>query len=215
MSSSVGPIGILVALLAGLIYAVVALWYGRAATPPKLIEGVEGWSPPPELTIPTPRPVRLTLRGILPRVCGAIFFLGFCLMVLFGFGATPFRTLWGALQDPVFFLLVVAILVAVGVLIGVVFFKPSHEQKLLKWGKPARAVITEVRRLPIRSAASYSVTFEFLDDARNPAKGSSDWFLSETPKSGDVQTVLYDPDNPRRSTLYPARSYKIAEPKLP
>src|SRR3989441_4390926 len=30
------------------------------------------WSPPPELTLPTPRPVRITSQGIFIRVCGAI-----------------------------------------------------------------------------------------------------------------------------------------------
>ena len=112
-------------------------------------------------------------------------------------------------------LVAVAIFVAFGLLTGVVvksFFWP-RELKLLRWGSPARAVITKVRMQLSNYGISYGVTFEFRDEVRNATKGSFDWFLSWTPETGDIVTALYDPDDPKRCTLYPARSYGIARPK--
>ena len=181
---------------------------------PELNERREAWCPPPDLTLPTPRPVSMTLGGAFIRVCGAIIFV-FCILVLLWFGVTLFEAFSRNPHELGFFLVGVAILLAVGFLIWKVFLKPSLERKLLKWGKPARAAITEVRWLPSKYGASYSVSFEFLDDTGNPIKGSANWFYSWKPDCGDVQTILYDPENPGRSTLYPAQSYRIRKSKLP
>jgi type IV secretory pathway TrbD component len=211
------PDWIVVAIVAGLIFVAVSprRWYARFIPPASTKQGGE-WSPPPELTLPTPRPVRITWHRIFIRVCGAII-VSFLLFFWFFIGDAVYYAIARNPQERVMSLVAVAVFVAFGLLTGVVFksfFWPSRESKLLRWGSPARAVITEVRTHASNYSVSYSVAFEFRDDAHTTARGSVDWFLSWTPETGDVVTALYDPDNPKRCTLYPARSYRIAKPKL-
>lgn len=218
MLAKVDLITIVVAVVGGLIFAAVSRWYGGSAIPPAPSKRGGEWSPPPELTLPTPRPVRIRAQGIFLRVCGAII-VGFLLFFWFFIGASvyPGIAIVRNPQERAMSLIAVAIFVAFGLLTGVVFkffFWRSRELKLLRWGSPARAVITAVRTQPSAYGRSYSVTFEFRDDAHNTTRGSADWFLSWTPETGDVVTALYDSDNPKRCTLYPARSYGIARPKL-
>jgi hypothetical protein len=210
-------IAILVATVAALIFIAVSpsRWYGRLVPPASTKQGEE-WSPAPELTLPTPRPTRITWQGVLIRVCGAII-VSFLLFLWFFMGYTFYRGIARIPQERVMSLVAVAIFVAFGLLTGVVFksfFGPSVEMQLLRRGSPARAVITEVRMLPTLSyGRSYRVTFEFRDEVNNATKGSFDWFLIWTPQTGDIVTALYDPDDTKRCTLYPARSYGIARPK--
>jgi hypothetical protein len=207
---------IVVLVFGGLILAAVSRWYGGSFLPPASTKQGGEWSPPPELTLLTPRPVRIRAQGIFLRVCGAII-VSFLLFFWFFIGVTFYEAIARNPQERVFSLVAMAIFVAFGVLTGGVFkffFWPSKELKLLRWGSPARAVITKVRTQPSQYGISYSVTFEFRDDAHDTTRGSVNWFLSWTPETGDVATALYDPDNPKRCTLYPARSYGIAKPKL-
>jgi hypothetical protein len=206
---------IVVAVVGGLILAAVSRWYGGSAIPPASTKQAGEWSPPPELTLPTPRPVRIRAQGIFLKVCGAII-VSFLLFFWFFIGDTFYEAIARNPQERVLSLVAVAIFVAFGVLTGGVFkffFWPSRELKLLRLGSPARAVITEVRTQPSKYDISYGVTFEFRDDAHNTTRGSVNWFLSWTPETGDVVTALYDPNNPKRCTLYPARSYGIAVPR--
>jgi hypothetical protein len=174
------------------------------------------WSPAPELTLPTPRPVRITWRGIFIRVCGAII-VSFLLCLWFFIGDTVYEGIARNPQERVMSLVAVALVVGFGLLTGVVFkyfFWPSMEMQLLRMGSPARAVITEVRSsFTGYGGSSFRVTFEFRDEVHNAMKGSCDWFLSWTPETGDIVTAIYDPDDTKRCTLYPARSYGITRPK--
>jgi len=182
------------------------------ANPPELEGGPAVWNPPPELTLATPRHVDITFGGAFYWACGAVIF-AFCALILAWFADALVE---GIMRDPHqvgVFLFGVAIFLAVAFLIGWYFLRPSLERKLLKWGQPARAVITKVRWQPSNYGPSYSVKFEFLDGAGKSFLGSADWFYSRKPDSGEVQTILFDPRNPRRSALYPARGYRIKEPK--
>jgi hypothetical protein len=207
---------ILVAIVAGLIFVAVSpsRWYGGFIPPASTRQGGE-WSPAPELTLPTPRPVRITWQGIFIRVSGAII-VSFLLFLWFFIGDRFYEGIAHNPQERVMSLVAVALFLAFGLLIGVVFksfFWPSMELQLLRRGSPARALITEVRTLFTRYGRSCRVTFEFRDEVHNATKGSFDWFLSWPPETGDIVTALYDPDDPKRCTLYPARSYGIARPK--
>ena len=206
---------IVVVAVAAIIFVGARQWYSaihHASTK----QGGE-WIPAPELTLPTPRPVRIRWQGILIRVCGAII-VSFLLFVWFFIGASVYPGIAIALnpEERVMSLVAVALFLAFGLLTGVVFksfFWPSRELQLLRRGSPVRAVITEVRMLPSNFSRCYRVTFEFRDEVNNTTTGSFDWFLSWTPETGDIVTALYDPDDPKRCTLYPARSYWIARPK--
>jgi len=98
-------------------------------------------------------------------------------------------------------------------MIGVVFKSllwPSGDLQLLSRGRPARAVITQVRSYVGKYGNSYRVSFEFQDEVHNVMKGSCGWFLFWPPEVGDIVTALYNPDDPKRCTLYPVRRYGIA-----
>lgn len=216
MLARVDLITIVVAAFGGLILAAVSLWYGGSFLRPASAKPGGEWRSPPELTLPTPRPVRIRAQGIFLRVCGAII-VSFLVFFWFFIGVTFYEAIARNPQERAFSLVAVTIFAAFGVLTGALFkffFWPSKELKLLRWGSPARAVITNVRTQPSNYEISYGVTFEFRDDAHNTTRGSVNWFLSWTPETGDVVTALYDPDIPKRCTLYPARSYEIAKPKL-
>jgi hypothetical protein len=107
----------------------------------------------------------------------------------------------------------VVLFAAFGLMIGVVFKSllwPSGELQLLSRGRPARAVITQVRSYVGKYGNSYRVSFEFHDEVHNVMKGSCGWFLFWPPEVGDIVTALYNPDDPKRCTLYPVRRYGIA-----
>jgi len=76
--------------------------------------------------------------------------------------------------------------------------------------RPIKITIPEVRNSVGKYGSSYRVAFEFQDEAHNTTKGSCDWFLFWPPEVGDTVTALYNPDDPKRCTLYPTRGYSIA-----
>jgi hypothetical protein len=210
---------ILVAIVAGLIFLAVSpsRWYKGFMPPASTRQGGE-WSPAPELMLPTPRPVRITWQGIFIGVCGAIIVSFLLLLWIFFIGDTFYEAIARNPQDKVLWLVAVIVFGGFGLLIGVVFksfFWPSRELQLLRRGRPARAVITEVRTSVTSTGfgTSYRVTFEFQDEVHNATNGSFGWFLPWPPETGDIVTALYDPDDPKRCMLYPARGYGIARPK--
>jgi hypothetical protein len=197
--------------VAAIIFVGVKQWYSdiRPASAPHAGE----WSPAPELALPTPRPIRLTWQGIFIRVCGAII-VSFLLCLWFFIGDTVYEGIARNPEERGLSLVAVALVAGFGLLIGVVFksfFGPSMERQLLRMGRPARAVITEVRPYVTGyGGCRFRVTFEFKDEVHDAMKGSCDWFLSWTPEIGDIVTAIYDPDDTKHYTLYPARSYGIA-----
>lgn len=89
-------------------------------------------------------------------------------------------------------------------------FKGRKEKKLLRWGKPARAVVTDILHSPggPHSSGSTRSKLEYHDDAGNLVKGIVDRKLSQN----QVLTILYDPEKPSRFTTYPVARYVIGEP---
>ncbi len=146
-------------------------------------KAVEEWTVPSELTLPTPRPVK---SGSLGRRLAVS--LPFILLLAF-LGYITWGTTWRLWPSAV----VGAFLLMIGSLTH------RKELRLLKWGKPARAVVTSV--------TNGLWMLEYQDAAGELIKGS----LSRgSPPRNPVLTVLYDPDKPRQFIPYPVARYAIA-----
>jgi hypothetical protein len=175
------------------------------------------WSLPPELNIPTPRPIanaplgdRLArglarLLGFLALVIGSFAFL--CL-ILYGMQvAKGFHALMNFLWDPhwhdwMFWPTAIYGAIAAWMIVSG-YIKHRKERKLLQCGTATRAVATATafrgRRL---------WTFEYSDFAGNLVRSRGT--PSRAPEQGSgVMTVLYDPDRPQVFVCYPGTRYVI------
>ena len=154
-------------------------------------KAMEEWRLPPELNLPMPRPVRSGHLGT--RLLQSIPFILFLVFIAF----LTWRTTWRLWPS--------AIVGGVFVLIG--YFTHRKELRLLKWGKPARAVVTSVTMGGGGGTGSWNL--EFNDAAGNLINGS----LSRgSPPKNPVLTVLYDADKPHEFIPYPVARYEIAVP---
>lgn len=84
------------------------------------------------------------------------------------------------------------------------------QRKLLQSGNPTGAIVTRV--VPVKNGQS--VRYQFLDMAGNEVAGSSMAAKAGAPEPGQAVTVLYDPDRPRRNTLYPPQMVRLDLPGL-
>jgi hypothetical protein len=189
----------------------------------------EGWSPPAELNLLTPRPVRrahlgIRLLGNLPTVLLLTIFMVF--IYTFGFiiphgmpGGRPqdlpsfiFHGFLDFLQAPQWQGWMLWPSVIFGGLTGLIvlsgYFTRRKQQKLLRWGNPARAVVSSWST----SRGNYTWTLQYHDAAGNTVNTSLDNRRSK-PEMGQVLTVLYDPDKPSRFTTYPVAGYEIGMPE--
>ena len=91
---------------------------------------------------------------------------------------------------------------------------------LLATGEPVPAIVTKLKPILVKFATlssggyEYRIAvraFEFLDRQGNTVQGQtrSDATNYVEAALGSVVTVVFDPDNPRRNTLYPVNGYKI------
>ena len=183
------------------------------------------WSPPKELLAPTPRPVKGKQAAINRnvRIAGASFFslAGAALLgwILFGLWRQPGGTLgakWegfevtGQADVWLFLFVLIYIFILPGSLLG--YFKMVRDQRCLKWGNPARAIVTGVQSRVIRKRYSaymkYEFALEYQDDAGTLVKSK---VASSTQRfsQNEVVTVLYDPHKPSELRLPPAPGYEI------
>jgi hypothetical protein len=86
----------------------------------------------------------------------------------------------------------------------VLFFVMKRQRRLLEEGQPARAIVTG----HTRTQHGKVVHYEYSVSGGGPVKGKSGP-MHRTPEVDSVITVLYDPDNPRKSVAYPLSLYKI------
>ena len=185
-------------------------------------KAAEEWSLPPELNLPTPRPVRSAPLGTrllrsLPRLTFltllAIFI--YSLGYLYTHGSGPqdlpsfiFHGFLDFLQAPQWQRWMLWPSVIFGGLAGLTalpgLFDRRKKQRLLKWGKPARAVVTRM--------TSRLWHLEYHDAAGTLVKRIVGTNI--LPQPGEqVLTLLYDPDNPDQYMTYPDARYKIGEPE--
>jgi phosphoglycerol transferase MdoB-like AlkP superfamily enzyme len=173
--------------------------------------------------LPTPRPVRRVSWLAAARDTGNRPDLIAALIPIFALFALPF-VFWGNKIDidklPRAIVIILGAFAFCGFLVPpvllVVFpiiLLASHTavrkaEWLLKWGKPARAVVTHVEYVHSKSVGTWVSTFEYQDDAGNPVKGEANRKLILT----DVLTVLYDPDKPTKAIVYPIGGFEMGEP---
>jgi hypothetical protein len=100
----------------------------------------------------------------------------------------------------------VATLVALLILFPRSYFALRRTERLLRRGKPARAVVTEVSGPPTRG--DWKFDLEFYDDAGSRVQT---WITGSSPRFslGQVLTILYDPEDSNTWITYPASGYAV------
>ncbi len=86
-------------------------------------------------------------------------------------------------------------------------FGVIRARKLLAWGTPVGAVVTRVS--PTKGGTA--IRYEFLDPGGEAVTGSDVVPSRGEVKAGDVITVVFDPDRPRRKARYPMAMVKAGE----
>jgi hypothetical protein len=197
---------------------------GRAKAPAATPRPGPSWSPPQELMVASlPRPIKITDQWVFPaRSVGIVggslcFFWGVAVIgwLLFKVSGAPGATMaakWEQFQPgPSEFWFLVGLLVYAFAFAGwrAYYLSRRKAERLLKWGKPAAALVTHVQWHAVKGGArSWESTLEYQDDAGNFLKRRVPVKLSEN----QVLTVLYDPERPKKSTVYPVAGYEIGEP---
>jgi len=83
------------------------------------------------------------------------------------------------------------------------------QRKLLEWGQPAAAMVTNVPT----TRRSRVVHYRFLDTQGDVVSGSTQFDGDPFPEPRSTVTVLFDPRNPRRNALYPTPYAKLVRPE--
>lgn len=199
-------------------------------------ENGQFWSPPQELRLPIPRPIKGTeviaaryiriLGGILISAGGMALF-GWLLFGLSWAPGTTIGTRWEQLvASPSFAPISLSLLAYEAALLAwlVCLFWFRKTEWLLRSGKLACAVVIGIRkiRVPTRCAPDFTITFQSIDNAGTPVEGMMpDRIRLKETLAGvtsshfsmnQVLTVLYDPAKPTRYLLYPSPGYQIGEP---
>ena len=104
--------------------------------------------------------------------------------------------LWGALLVPVFFFS----------LLGLMAWVVLVQRRLLRWGQLTGALVTDLSQM----YGNQHVFYQFLDPTGSPVSGKTT--SSESNVSGEIVTVLFDPNKARRSALYPPALVRLAKP---
>lgn len=79
------------------------------------------------------------------------------------------------------------------------------QRKLLQYGQPAPAIVT--RTTPVKNGRM--VSYRFLDSVNNIIDGRVTVSSSKAPEPGAVVAILYDPNNSKRSSLYPPQMVRL------
>jgi hypothetical protein len=198
-------------------------------------KAAEAWTFPPELNLPTPRPVRSAPAGIrllrsLPRCLFLIVLAIFIYTIAFLYTHTTQVTRDESVPSYLFHVsrqmfddflhapqwqswmlwpsVIFAGLAGLSVLPG--HFRQQKEKKLLRWGKPARAVVTKIlTKYGGRNASGVTQSkLEYHDDAGN----NVEVYVARLLSQDQVLTVLYDPDKPSRFTTYPVGGFVVGKP---
>jgi len=105
-------------------------------------------------------------------------------------------------------------LAGLGMMVGpvLIFLQIKKERSLLVEGRPAMGVITKIRWIGgNHGGGNHRASYEFQALGGQTFKASFRGSKRRCGAVGDSLTVLYDADNPKRSTRYPLQLVKIAE----
>jgi hypothetical protein len=183
------------------------------------------WTLPPELNVPTPRPVRSASAGArLLRTLPQTLSLAALAIVVYAFAFTDTHAM-PKQGGPEISLLVQRFLaflhaprwdhwmfwpsVVFGTVAGLVlligYFRRREEKQLLKWGIPTRAVVI---RTWGNSRSGQNWELEYSDASGNTIKTRI--VRSTLPQPGhEVFTILYDQSKPHRLVTYPVARYTV------
>ena len=185
------------------------------------------WSLPQELTLPTPRPIKgkgVAVARYLRIVGGSVLAFGgvdLAAWILSGLLRAPGATIGAKWEryvagGPYEWLNLFMILYVGGFVVWLFYYLWYRKaERLLKWGKPARAVVTDVEYVDHydaktgSSSAHWESKLEYQDDAGNLIRRK----IRGGFKKNQVLTVLYDPDKPTKVMVYPVDGYEIGEPE--
>lgn len=194
------------------------------------------WSPPQELRLPTPRPIKGTevVAARYIRIVGGILIFagGMALFgwILFGLSWAPGTTIgtkWeqfstGPSCAQISMSLLVYEAVFLAWMVCLSWFRKM--EWLLRSGEPVRAVVIDIRksRVPSGWDPDFTITFQFRDhtgklvEGMMPEKLNLKEALAGVTSShfsiNQVLTVLYDPAKPAKYLCYPSPGYEIGEP---
>jgi hypothetical protein len=92
-------------------------------------------------------------------------------------------------------------LAALGVLIpaALIFYSIRRQKAMLEDGRPAPGRITQLKHAPKGQTVQH---YEFVTLSGSVLQGRAQT-ATKPAAVGSLVTVIYDPDNPRRNTLYP------------
>jgi hypothetical protein len=103
----------------------------------------------------------------------------------------------------------------VSVFVWAVYVHPWRVRRLVRWGQPTEGIVRAVTVSINKNTKSYHVTYEYAapgDDLLGPTlytrKMTSTQKAAAATKVGDLVTVLYDPDRPKRSVIYRLTDYR-------
>lgn len=82
------------------------------------------------------------------------------------------------------------------------------QRKLLQWGRPVGALVISI----LKTSSGKMIQNRFVDMGGNVVTGGTQLTTDRAPELRSTVTVLCDPQNPRRNTLYPAPYAQLAEP---
>jgi hypothetical protein len=82
------------------------------------------------------------------------------------------------------------------------------KRRLLAWGRPVRAVVTRYTKGSQGRSSGYFLYYEFSLADGSQCQGKE--FKGSQLAESSAITVLYDPENPRRNTIYPMEMVKLA-----
>jgi hypothetical protein len=178
------------------------------------------WSPPQELMLPTPRPVRRVswvaaagLSGYKPALVGSYLILALIL------AASVLSLVF--LDDKTLGFGGPAVVVGILILSSAVYSANCRKAKrLLIWGKPARAVVIDAELRWLRGGGcAWIWTIEYQDETGNLVQSEiKEHKMSTRAREpakyvrNQVLTVLYAPHKPTKAIAYPVAGYEIAEP---
>jgi hypothetical protein len=91
---------------------------------------------------------------------------------------------------------------AVAIIIGL-----HRQRRALSEGRPAQARVLSCKRYQSQHSGGYRVELEYRTIEGSVRKIKAN--MQRRPDTGAIITVLYDPDNPKRASVYPICSYRV------